>query len=75
MSATLAYGGYLLWLLAGCLDFACRRRTQLPQTSGLRESAFHLAQLALLGVAMTPRRSCVQIVPSVKRLSVVHPRR
>jgi len=53
MSATLAYGGYLLWLIAGCLDFVCHRRTRLPQTSGLRESALHLAQLALLGIAMT----------------------
>lgn len=52
MSATMAYGAYLLWLLAGCLDFACHRRTDLPHTSGLRESALHLAQLALLGLAL-----------------------
>jgi len=52
MSVVAAYIGYLLWLLAGCLDFACHRRTQLPQTSGLRESALHLAQLALLGIAV-----------------------
>ncbi|MFK3647320.1 hypothetical protein ACI2IY_02640 [Lysobacter enzymogenes] len=52
MSVVAAYIGYLLWLLAGCLDFACHRRTRLPQTSGLRESALHLAQLALLGIAV-----------------------
>ncbi|MEI2432795.1 hypothetical protein RDV84_04660 [Lysobacter yananisis] len=53
MSVVTPYVSYLLWLIAGYLDFACHRRTQLPQTSGLRESALHLAQLALLAVAMT----------------------
>lgn len=49
MSAAAAYAAYLVWLLAGCLDFACHRRTDLAHTSGLRESALHLVQLALIG--------------------------
>jgi hypothetical protein len=45
----LAYGGYLIWLAAGLGDFICHRRTDLPHTSGIAESATHLIQLALLG--------------------------
>lgn len=44
-----AYAGYLLWLIAGTLDFACHRRTDLAHTSGLRESVLHLLQLGLIG--------------------------
>jgi hypothetical protein len=43
------YIGYLVWLLAGWLDFACHRRTDLPHTSGLGESVFHLVQMGLIG--------------------------
>lgn len=48
----LAYAGYLGWLGAGALDFACHRRTDLPHTSGLGESSLHLLQLALCGSAI-----------------------
>ena len=48
----LAYGGYLLWLVAGLGDFLCHRRTDLPHTSGVAESASHLVQLALLALAI-----------------------
>jgi hypothetical protein len=48
----LAYCGYLLWLTAGLGDFLCHRRTDLPHTSGIAESATHLIQLALLGAAV-----------------------
>lgn len=51
-SQLLAYVGYLAWLLAGCGDFACHRRTDLPHTSGLHESILHLIQLALVGAAV-----------------------
>jgi hypothetical protein len=44
-----AYAGYLLWLLAGCLDFGRHRRTDLAHTSGLAESRLHGLQLLLLG--------------------------
>lgn len=44
-----AYAGYLAWLAAGFLDFAQHRRTDLPHTSGLRESSMHALQLGLLG--------------------------
>ena len=54
MTATLwgLYAGYLLWLLAGCVDFHCHRRTDLAQTSGLRESVLHLLQTGLMGVML-----------------------
>ena len=54
MTATLwgLYAGYLLWLLAGCVDFHCHRRTDLPHTSGVAESTTHLLELALLGAAV-----------------------
>ncbi|HEY0504799.1 MAG TPA: hypothetical protein VGD42_15060 [Lysobacter sp.] len=48
----LAWAGYLAWLTAGALDFACHRRTDLPHTSGLGESSLHLLQLALCGSAI-----------------------
>lgn len=48
----LAWLGLLAWLLAGTLDFACHRRTDLPHTSGLPESTLHLLQLGLVGAAI-----------------------
>lgn len=48
----IAYGLYLAWLTAGFGDFLCHRRTDLPHTSGVAESATHLLQLALLGAAI-----------------------
>ncbi|RDZ26165.1 hypothetical protein [Lysobacter silvisoli] len=52
MNAAL-YTGYLIWLLAGLADFICHRRTDLPRTSGLRESSLHLLQLGLMGVGIS----------------------
>lgn len=40
---------YALWLLAGTADFHLHRRTDLPHTSGLRESALHAVQLVVIG--------------------------
>lgn len=63
----LIYGGYLLWLLAGAGDFLCHWRTDLPRTSGLRESGMHLLQLAVIGsglvlwLALTPSLSLLSI--------------
>lgn len=48
----LAWCAYLAWLAAGCGDFLCHWRTDLPHTSGLAESASHLVQLALLGIGV-----------------------
>ena len=48
----LAYCGYLAWLCAGLFDFIVHRRTDLPHTSGVAESATHLIQLGLLGTAI-----------------------
>ena len=43
---------YLAWLACGLCDFIAHWRTDLPHTSGFAESATHLVQLALLGVAV-----------------------
>ncbi len=40
---------YALWLLAGTTDFHLHRRTDLPHTSGLRESTLHGVQLVVIG--------------------------
>lgn len=42
---------YWLWVAAGAMDFACHRRTDLPHTSGIAESALHQVQLLLCGSA------------------------
>jgi hypothetical protein len=49
MSVIVVAGVYALWLAAGSLDFHFHRRTNLPQTSGLDESALHGVQLVLIG--------------------------
>jgi hypothetical protein len=43
---------YPLWLLAGCIDYFCHRRTSIEQTSGIGECGFHVAQFAALGIAL-----------------------
>ena len=45
----IAYAAYLLWLSAGLADFVCHRLSNLPITSGIRESTYHLVQVALIG--------------------------
>lgn len=40
---------YAIWLVAGASDFRFHRRTDIAHTSGLRESALHGVQLALIG--------------------------
>ncbi|ADV28696.1 putative transmembrane protein [Pseudoxanthomonas suwonensis 11-1] len=47
-----AFAGYLAWLAAGFVDFTQHRRTDLPHTSGLRESVMHGVQLGLLGLVV-----------------------
>ena len=47
--ALLAYAAYIAWLVAGLCDFLCHRHTDLPHTSGVRESGLHLLQLAVIG--------------------------
>lgn len=41
-----------LWLLMGMADWFCHRATRIEQTSGPRESVFHLLGLAELGTAV-----------------------
>lgn len=45
----IAYTAYLLWLVAGLADFVCHRLSNIPITSGIRESTYHLVQVALIG--------------------------
>lgn len=47
-----AWAGYLVWLLAGSVDFLLHRRSDLAHTSGLAESSLHGIQLGLLGLAV-----------------------
>ncbi|QOW18516.1 diguanylate cyclase [Lysobacter ciconiae] len=39
-----------LWLAAGAADFICHARTDIAQTSGVRESVLHLLQTAQMGL-------------------------
>jgi hypothetical protein len=48
----LLWAFYPPWLLAGWLDFRCHRRTDLAHTSGVRESAYHLAMLVQVGAGL-----------------------
>ena len=43
---------FVLWLMAGALDFHFHRRTDIAHTSGLRESVLHGLQLALIGAGV-----------------------
>jgi hypothetical protein len=43
---------YPAWLVAGLVDYVCHRRTHIETTSGLAESAFHLAQFLSLGIPL-----------------------
>lgn len=52
MSASAMMVLYVLWLAAGTLDFHFHRRTDLPHTSGLRESTLHGVQLGLVGAGV-----------------------
>lgn len=52
MTAAALYAGYLFWLSCGLVDFILHRRTGIAHTSGVRESALHLVQLALIGAGL-----------------------
>ena len=41
-----------LWLVAGYADYLCHRASRIEATSGWRESALHLVQLAEVGVVI-----------------------
>lgn len=51
MDVTIWHGLYLLWLTAGAMDFWLHRASSIETTSGLKESALHLVQIAILGAA------------------------
>lgn len=46
----LLYGVFPLWLAAGVADAWCHRRSDLPHSSGVFESALHLVMLAQVGL-------------------------
>jgi hypothetical protein len=48
----LMYAVIPLWLLAGFLDWACHRRTDIQGTSGLPENVFHWLLIAEGGLAV-----------------------
>lgn len=41
-----------LWVLAGFADWLCHRQTRIGETSGAKESLFHLLLLAEAGIAL-----------------------
>jgi hypothetical protein len=41
-----------LWLVAGFADYFCHRKSRIEETSGVKESAFHLAGLIEMGVPL-----------------------
>lgn len=43
---------YAIWLLAGLVDYLCHRWTDIAGASGSTESWLHVAQFAVLGVAL-----------------------
>lgn len=45
----LLYGVFPLWLIVGVADALCHRRSDLPHSSGVHESALHLVMLAQIG--------------------------
>jgi hypothetical protein len=53
---------YPLWLMAGFVDYLCHRRTRIESTSGTRESLLHVAQFAILGVALL-LATCLVMTP------------
>lgn len=61
-------GVYVLWLAAGTLDFHFHRRTDLPHTSGRRESLLHGVQLLVVGsgvvawLSVTPTAALVAVL-------------
>lgn len=46
----LLYAVFPLWLIVGLADGLCHQLTDLPHTSGVRESALHVAMLSQLGL-------------------------
>src|SRR4051794_16430196 len=46
----LGYVVYPAWLLVGVLDYAMHQRTHIATTSGVPESALHVAQAAQIGL-------------------------
>ena len=66
---------YSLWLIAGCADFRFHRQTDLPHTSGLRESLLHGLQLMLIGggvVAWLSLSTTVGLVLGLAIIVVMH---
>ena len=48
----LMYAVYPLWVLAGLLDWACHRRTNIESTGGIQESLMHWLMFGQIGVGM-----------------------
>jgi hypothetical protein len=59
---------YVLWLIAGAIDYLCHRRTHIQQTSGQQESLYHVAQFVVLGIALVVG---MIFAPSVVSLTII----
>ena len=52
LEGLLVWAFYPLWLVAGFIDYLFHRRTRIERTSGRREAWLHVAQFAVLGIAL-----------------------
>ena len=52
LEAVMVWAIYPAWLVAGLVDYLSHRRTRIERTSGPRESWLHVAQFAVLGIAV-----------------------
>jgi hypothetical protein len=44
------YGCLPLWLIMGCLDYYCHRKSHIERTTGMKESLMHIIMGAQIGV-------------------------
>lgn len=49
---TIAYAAYIGWLVFGLWDFLLHRRSDLPTTSGVKESGLHGVQIVVVGTGV-----------------------
>lgn len=68
LEATLIWGLYPLWLLAGAGDYLCHRRTDIEHTSGSRESRYHVLQFICLLLTFA---SAVLLKPGIVTYAVM----
>lgn len=67
----LLYAVFPLWLVAGVADALCHRRSDLPHSSGIGESALHLFMLAQVGLGTLLILFCEITAPVLLVLALI----